>query len=677
MRIFDRFPSLFSSEAFPALAPPRNWRLLVFSVVFVVLAVGGLIYNYSRTPQFRAGARLEIIPAEKAPNEANPAAASSGGPDSAFLTEVQLLTARASLQELVTRTGRAGFADLLTDPDPLAALQKMISLDPVQGTQVVQLWALGVKPELLPFVLNELVAIYQAQLGERFADDSSDAVDQTRDETEKYKTATLQKRGELETFRIKYGIVSQERDENELTARARGLNSAVNTAEEKAITAQTKLRSLRAAIAAGKASTRAKDNPTLAALEQRVSQAREELKQLERRYTPAYLVREPQAAALKTKIPELEEQIKREREASQQANLAEAEQEAAQTQEALDSLKRQLSGEKQSVQAFSARLTEYNMLQKQLESLEKLQYGAAERLVKLEAREGARKPKVRVIQAATVPSAPWRPNYHRDAGVVLLGALILGWLASWLADFLMRRETGPTVIVAQAPVAYPVTLPELMQRATPVLDPASATAQLPSPRQLPRELDESELVAMLEAADDETRVALVALLCGVSPDELVALTWNDVDFETATIKISRPVPRATLIGAEVSSLFKALKQRKNPQGGSRLLGETGGDPLPLSHLEALISYAAHDAGLQEPAEVTPWVIRHTFISYLVRQGIRFSELARTVGTLPAEITAAYGSLLPTGARRSLDQTDQVIPALREFAKGLQNKSDDA
>jgi polysaccharide biosynthesis transport protein len=52
----------------------------------------------------------------------------------------------------------------------------------------------------------------------------------------------------------------------------------------------------------------------------------------------------------------------------------------------------------------------------------------------------------------------------------------------------------------------------------------------------------------------------------------------------------------------------------------------------------------------------------------VRQGIRFSDLARIVGALPAEVTAAYGALLPAGNRRTLDQTDPVIPALRQFAQ---------
>ena len=587
MPLIDRFPPWFPGDSLAPLAQTKNWRLLVFLAVFFVFAAGGLIYNYTRTAEYRAGARVEIVPAEKLPGEPGAPVVRSSGPYSPFLTEVQLLTARASLEEVVKRITRAGFAGSLTGSNPMLDLQKMISAEPVWGTQVLQLWAVGEKPELLPFVLNELIAFYQTQLGERFVDASTEALDQAREETGKYKTAISKLRSELEDFRNKYGIVSRERDENEATARAKGLNAAINAAEEKAIAAQSKLGSLRAAIAAGKATTRAKDNPTLASLEQRLSQAREELKQLERRYTAAYLARERDAMALKTKIPELEEQIKREREASQQANLADAEQEVAQTQEALASLRRQISGEKHNVQSFSARLTEYGALQTQLAGIEKLHDAASERLVKMK-RARARKPKIRVIQSASVPGEHWRPNYHRDAALAIAGALVLGWLASWLADFLMRRESGPTVIVTPTPVPYAIGVPELSQRATPILGAPMATAQLLPPQNLPRELEQTELATLFDSADLETRVALSALLCGVGPEELIALTWNDLDCEANMIRIARPAARSFQIAPEVSAVFTTLRQQRNGQAGHTLLGDQGRESLPLGHLEALI-----------------------------------------------------------------------------------------
>ena len=670
MPVVERYPGWVAGASG---GQTKNLRFIVFVVVFLSGAVVGLLANYMRSAEYRAGARLEIVPAERLPGEPNAPVVVSRGPDTPFLTEVQLLTERQALEEVARRIPRIALAGAPAAA-PVEELQKMISMEPVSGTQVVQLWAVGKNPELLSFVLNELIAIYQTQLKERFVDSSTDALAQARSEAEKYKSAVLNQRNALEVFRLKHGIVSKERDENEATARIRGLNAAINTAEEKSVAAQSKLNSLRAAVAAGKASIRAKDSPTLAALEQRLSQAREDLKQLERRYTPAYLVREPQAVALKTKIPELEEQIRRERETSQQANLADAEQEAAQTREALATLRRQLAGDRHSVQTFSARLGEYGALQTQLDNLQRLHDAAAERLVKLEAREDARRPKLRIIQAASPPRDPWRPDYHRDAIIVLVAALVLAWLAAWLADFLTRRETAPTVIVAPAPVPYAVGVAELEYQAAPGLGAAAPVAQLAGPRQLPRELEQAELTAMFECADLDTQIALSALLCGVAPEEVPTLTWKDLNGEENTIRVAPPASRSIRIAPEIDALWKALQRRKNAGSEDHLIGGAGAAPLPLSHLDALISYAAHDAALQQPAEVTPGAVRHTLISYLVREGIRFSELAQVVGAFPAEVTAAYGLMQPPGTRRSLAAAERIVPALGRFASSFAAES---
>ena len=178
MRIIDCFRSLFSGASFHQLTRAKNWRLVVFATVFLIVSAGGLFYVYSRPTEYRTGARLEITPAEKFPNDANaPGAATSE--NAAFLTEVQLLTARESLEEVAARIRRVGFGALLSGPDPVSSLQDMITVDPVQGTRVVQVWAIGEKPEILPFVLNELISVYEARVGERFVGTSFESQKQS------------------------------------------------------------------------------------------------------------------------------------------------------------------------------------------------------------------------------------------------------------------------------------------------------------------------------------------------------------------------------------------------------------------------------------------------------------------------------------------------------------------
>ena len=69
-----------------------------------------------------------------------------------------------------------------------------------------------------------------------------------------------------------------------------------------------------------------------------------------------------------------------------------------------------------------------------------------------------------------------------------------------------------------------------------------------------------------------------------------------------------------------------------------------------------------DAGIDGVIDVTTDCLRHTYVAFLVRQGIRFSELTRIVGYLPAEVLGAYSALSPRGSRFPREAIDVVYPA---------------
>ncbi|MBM4298862.1 MAG: hypothetical protein FJ143_14095, partial [Deltaproteobacteria bacterium] len=272
---------------------------------------------------------------------------------------MEFLTSRPALEELRDRLAAKGLTISSSEAESIEALRKMISLRAEAGNQVVHLTAIGGRAELVAPALNNLMAIYAARRGEEFISATKEERARTKEELAKYDAAVLQKRKELASFRARHGIVSQEREENPTLARAKGLGTALNAAQEKAVNTQAKLRTIKAQIASGKRPTHAKDNPNLAALEQQLLQAREESGDLERRYTSNYLKREPQAVKLQKLIPALEKQLAQEKESSWQANLADAEQEAAQAQDALEKLKAQQASEESVAQTFSGRFGEY------------------------------------------------------------------------------------------------------------------------------------------------------------------------------------------------------------------------------------------------------------------------------------------------------------------------------
>ncbi|MEO8411373.1 MAG: hypothetical protein ABI478_12465 [Propionivibrio sp.] len=60
------------------------------------------------------------------------------------------------------------------------------------------------------------------------------------------------------------------------------------------------------------------------------------------------------------------------------------------------------------------------------------------------------------------------------------------------------------------------------------------------------------------------------------------------------------------------------------------------------------------------------MLRHTYVAFLVRQGIRFADLGQIVGRLSAQALASYQGLSPAGPRQPAEAIDRVLPALRRM-----------
>lgn len=79
--------------------------------------------------------------------------------------------------------------------------------------------------------------------------------------------------------------------------------------------------------------------------------------------------------------------------------------------------------------------------------------------------------------------------------------------------------------------------------------------------------------------------------------------------------------------------------------------------------------AAHDAGLERPIEITPAALRHSYLAFLARQGIRLGDLGRLVGRLTPEQAGVYSALAPEGTRRSASEVALVMDGVAHAAHG--------
>jgi uncharacterized protein involved in exopolysaccharide biosynthesis len=620
-------------------------RIAVFSTVFLLGCALSAAYAIFRPAEYRAVARLEI---------ASPPNALAENGRKSFLTELQVLTSRPVLEKAVARLGNSDDVSKDLGPDPVQGLGQMLSTERVEGTQVVRVQAQGTERELLPRLVNTLTDVYREHLASAYKTSVGSGNAQLRDEVRLLDQQVAAKRQEVQAFRARYDIVSAERDENQLLSTVKGLGESLNDANADVAAAEGHLRAVRNAIAAGEVLGGPKNNPTLADIEKRGSQLREQLHELELRFTPQYLDLDPAAKALRGRLANLEQQMGSERAAGQRAALADAQQKLTSAREAAERLQQQLNGNKQAAQAFAARLNEYKAMSEDLAHLEQLHRGAIERLAQLEAGETENAPRVEVLEAATVPQGALYPPYLL-AGIGAAASLVLGIFAVRFVEFFARRDPAP-----EQPFFHPYWPQPLTRDALTAQRPllTAESMQLPAPEAQLRQLTDTEVAALLQAANDEGRLLIMALFTGLTVEEIIGLRWDDLDLDAGTIKVPGRSPRILHLREPLRGLTSARQAAQQPT------------PTPASSADEaadLVMCAAYDAGLSDAHEVTPAVLRHTYVAFLLQQGARFADIGRIVGRLPPEELAAYMRLAPTQARVPLERVDLIPPALHAMA----------
>lgn len=643
-------------------------RLRVFLGTLVVALVFSLGFTWLRPAVYRSAAMLEIVPGVESAASRN---ATGSAPESAkpFLTEVQILTSRPVLETTAARLRRDGRDISAFGADPAVGMQSRLEVIPVSSTNVVELVATGERPGLLAPLLNTVIAVYQDRLAESYRAEISEAMAQAGDEIKRLEATVTAKRREVEAFRMRNEIVSLQRDENEVLARVRNLSTSLSAANDRVAAAEGKLHAIKESATAGKAVVRSRDDPTLANLEQRASQIREELRDLERGFTQEYMAKDPNVISQRERLAELERQIVAQRTAGQQAALLEAQEELTSAQGAAARIRAQMSAGRREAGQFTTRFDDYKSRQEELGELETAYRDAVQRRAKLEASERARTPTTKVLEAATTPQQPWRPLYWRDTALSVGGSLVLALLAMWLVELFNRSEPQAALVLIQPPgggLSYEGASQMLPGQRTPLMAlDAKTPALLPQPPTFPRELSHTELAALIRASDDDCRLVILLLMNGLSSEEAVKLCWSDVALPRGSVHLGGGSARNVPL---TEASCRLLAARPQAAGSALLLGQSG-HPMTRDSIDAQILCAAHDAGIDSATQVTSDCLRHTYVAFLVRQGIRFGDLVQLVGPMPAEILGMYSALSPPGSRVSREGINIEHPAVGHAMRG--------
>lgn len=650
-------------------------RLAVFGGVFLLAMLLGQGWNLSRPDQFRASMRLQV----SLPNAAGPGQAASA----AYGSELQTLNARPLLAKLAQAMAEAGQPLAASPDEAVQILQKMLRISLVEGTQVLLVEASGPTPSPLAEVLAAHAELVRQELGANQARTADSEAVHARAELARLDAATAERQAKLERFREAAGLQA-EREESDAVNASKGLANALNQAVEKQATLDAKVQSLRDAAAAGNGVSRAKDDPTLAALEARAALAREDLRDMERSFTPEFLALDPKAKSLRARLAELERQIASQRQTGMQAQLQSAQEELASAQTTAERLRQQVAAARPALNSASARYAQAKALAEDLAQVQLARRQTLERVTRLEADLQRAVPQVAVLEAAEPPQQPIAPDRLRDGVAVSAAALLLALLAMALVETFNRSPLpqAPGANTALLMPAWGLPAPSLVEAmaatAPGLIGAADAPLLLagnahPPPRPVPPRpiLQQHEVLQLLRATRSATdplkpEPALILsslALLGLRTPELLVLKAADVDAAAARLRVAGAGSRSVALPHWLAAaLARAVA---GAAADAPLLADAAGQALDEAALHSLLACSAVDAGLAQGAGLSLAMLRDTCLDHLSGQGLRFAELPALVGRIEAADVAAFADRAAGLPRRSLHEVVWPMPALAE------------
>lgn len=647
-----------------AATPPKpSKRLPVFLGVFLVVCLIGLSWNFSRTSIYRTSANLLTVQPQGADQY-------SRAEDREHVAiQRRVLLGDDVLQTVLVEAG----ADSNGLPD-MAKLRGMLDVEVINGTNLVELSAQGEDPDLLRDLVETWITVYLRVLQEK----QTQAVDWTYEELKQQQLALAEKiqlgRDEVHRFRTRHDITTASSEDNEAHARLKGLNQALNKARERLAQARGVLDSHQQMVDEGEVLVPQDEAAGLRKLERDAEQLRAKWEDLLETYTPIYLSRDPKYRDMPATLKGMEAEIATIKSQGRRDVLSQDRAAVRAAASEFQSLKLELDEIKQQTAEFTGRFSELEAMEEDLGELEDLYKENQTRLARLEVEHKRRFPEYQIVDHPFLPQTPIWPDHWRDAGIVAIVALLLGIFAAWLVEYLTRRPepaaaqpqmTGVHIYADGQSSALPHQHPEDVS--LPGMQPAhlpqhnAMNAPLPAPvfehAQLIDDalLSFAQLSALLRVAPIPVKHCIVLLLHGVNPDELARLGQADVD----------------VMGGFILVPGAGQRMLKMAPGTRRWIGEPGAenawvpDACNTASLADGMLIAAADAGLPEPAEVTPQAVHQAYIRYLVRQGMRLSDVASIAGPIEQADLAGYAEYSPPGQNRPFNQVDLVHPALSD------------
>ncbi|GAB5452345.1 MAG: hypothetical protein Hals2KO_26730 [Halioglobus sp.] len=434
----------FYPQAEPEPPLSGSVRAKLFVLVFLVALVIGLLVTFAQPAQYRSSATVLMSAPVAIDNDEQEANIQS------VAIQRRVLLGGEVTQHLSESLTEAGH-----DAVDTAYLRRVLSVEPVPETNLVEMTARGTDGDILPALVNNWIDVYLEVRAVGIQESQQQTLRLVRDQLAGLEVKLEEARLALAQYREEHEITSAERQENEVMARLDGLNKALNNALEAEVQSRAKLQASRRAIAQGERIAPPNESERVEAMDAELAKLKQQLARITKTYTLSYVRREPRYRNIPEKIDQLEsdlDKIYAKGEAKQLAKLRREYETAGKTAEELQA---RLDAHEKDAAQFTTIYATHQALVEDLARLEDLNRDAQARLIGVQVNPVDKYPQVSVIDRPAPDSERTGPDYRLWLGGSVLAALVLGVLSVWLYGFLAPRRNQPAFVTLSGVHMYP------------------------------------------------------------------------------------------------------------------------------------------------------------------------------------------------------------------------------
>lgn len=399
-------------------------RLPLATSVFVGFVLLAALYTWTRTPLYRASARLLAERGQVNLTDIKGAydpAISGMGQREFMQTQVELIKSRPVVAAVLDKANLLTAPDFRKHRDPVAHLTEQIQVLPLRNTHLIDIAVEREDPRQAQRIVNALVdAFMEANRGRRLGISEGGLRElQVKAESLRNKLDTATRK--LQDFMVHNNMVSLKKTQNVIVERLRDLSRQLTAAELKRIALQARVEAAEEAIARGQRVDGLPDVINSST----VRDLKMEMAELERNYSQMIQrlgENHPQLKAMSTQIDSLRTKLGMEASAILTALGTEYEQ--ALKEETL--LRKALEEHEAKVLHFNELAAQYNLLQQSKASIERAYQTIIRRIEEIDInRIGGQGENLFVIARAALPRIPSWPHKARNMVVaIIVGAML-------------------------------------------------------------------------------------------------------------------------------------------------------------------------------------------------------------------------------------------------------------